>query len=170
MVDEEIEKIKKLPPHERIERLKELEEKRRKEIEETEKLLNMSRQEIIDEEKNRRIIEIPKEDDRDLSRIFRGEDEEGLEGAVKDAKPLDDNNIGYMTESTQELYQRAVDLYNIAQQGNLTSEQGDELYSIRREVENRRSAIKSGDYNPSTQVRKQLNVMDSITDKLGVYR
>jgi len=58
MPDDELEKIKKLPPEERIRKLKELEEKRKKELTEAEKLIKASIEEASEDEAREKITEL----------------------------------------------------------------------------------------------------------------
>jgi len=94
----ELDDIKKLSPEERIKRLKELEEERKKEIQEAEKLMKSSEDEIVVQEKIRRDIPIPQLKAVDVDHLFsaaekqmfeskHGQRQKGLKDMVADAKP-----------------------------------------------------------------------------------
>ena len=70
MVDEkELEEIRKLPPKERLKRLKDLEEKRKKQEEEAKKIIEESLKEIkLDEMMEE--IEVPRQEEVDVKKLF----------------------------------------------------------------------------------------------------
>jgi hypothetical protein len=85
------EELKKLSPKERIKRLKELGQERKKEIEETEDLIKRTEAEI-EHNKNIPDIEVPEIEPVDISKMF--ETPEGLETAVKKESPeQEESNI-----------------------------------------------------------------------------
>ncbi len=73
---EDIESIKKLPAELRIKKLKELEEKRKKEIDEAIKLEKLTQSEIEEKEKALREIPIPQLKSFDASTLFTREEKE----------------------------------------------------------------------------------------------
>lgn len=78
MVDEDIEDLKRLSPEERIAKLREIEKKRKKELEEAEKLMRESYTEIEDKEKEKRKVPIPqvKADEGGMADVFVGDEKE----------------------------------------------------------------------------------------------
>ena len=90
-----VEDLKKLSPQERIERLKELEEERKKEIAEAEELIKETTRELADAEEKRR-IPIPEARATDLSTLNTIEEKElvathhnlSLESAAANKNPL----------------------------------------------------------------------------------
>jgi len=94
--------LKKLSPEQRIKKLKEYEEERKKELEETEDLIRRAEVEL---ERNRDIpnIEVPKIEPVDISRMF--ESGAGLETQVEASHSEERpelNPIKYIPESVQE--------------------------------------------------------------------
>ena len=84
MVDKkELEEIRKLPPKERLKRLKQLEEKRKKEEEEARKIINESLKEIKLDEMLKE-IEVPEQEKVEIDRIF--EQAQDIEEQVKEQK------------------------------------------------------------------------------------
>lgn len=74
---DEIDELKKLPASERVQKLKEIEEKSRKEIDEARKLITESLMEIEVEEKIKRDIPIPQITSVDVDTLF-GEEEKDM--------------------------------------------------------------------------------------------
>ncbi len=72
----DIKELRKLPPEERIKKLKDLEEERKKEIEEAQQLIRESNVEIEDEEEKRRQIPIPQLRTIDIDHLFTREEKE----------------------------------------------------------------------------------------------
>jgi hypothetical protein len=72
----DIKDIKKLSPEERIQRLKKLEEEKRKELEETEKLMKQSVAEFETQEKIKREIPIPQVTAVDINELFTQEEKQ----------------------------------------------------------------------------------------------
>ncbi len=72
----EIDEIKKLSPEERVKRLKKLEEEKRKEIEEAEKLMKESVGQLEREEEIRRKIPVPQMKAVDIGQLFTKEEKQ----------------------------------------------------------------------------------------------
>jgi NAD-dependent DNA ligase len=81
--DKELEDIKKLPPKERLKRLKELEEKRKKEQEEAKKIIQDSLKEIKLDEMLKE-IEVPEQEQVKIDKLF--EQARDIEEQVKEDK------------------------------------------------------------------------------------
>ena len=75
----EIKDIKKLSPEERIKKLKELEEQRKKEIEEAHKLLKTSEDEVEEKRKLKENIPIPQLTSVDVGSLFSKEEKDLFE-------------------------------------------------------------------------------------------
>ncbi len=85
MADDAVEKLKKLPPEERIKRLKKLENERKEQEDEAKKLLEESLDEI---ERDRALenVELPDQELVDVSKLFKSE--ESLEETVEEEAPI----------------------------------------------------------------------------------
>ncbi len=88
--DKDIEDIKKLPPQERLKRLKELEDKRKKQEEEAKKIVEDSLKEIKLDEMLRQ-VDVPKHEKVDIDKLFQQAKDLGdqLEGEAKKNKNKD---------------------------------------------------------------------------------
>src|SRR3972149_3665146 len=95
---DEMDELKKLSPRQRLEKLKELEGKKEKELNQAKKLIEDSIKELEDEERISKIterVEMPKAQHVDIGKLFEkkekdsrkrtGEPEENLEDAVSAA-------------------------------------------------------------------------------------
>ncbi len=78
MADRELDKIKKLPPKERLKRIKELEERRKKEESETKRIIKESLDEIKLDEMLQE-IEVPEQEKVDVNKLF-----------IKESEPIED--------------------------------------------------------------------------------
>jgi len=97
MEEETIEELKGLTAKERVEKLKELEKKKKEEIEAVEKLLYESEKEVKVEERIKENVEIPESESVDIGNLFEEESAESLEAGVKDAPAAepDDEGVKY---------------------------------------------------------------------------
>lgn len=96
--------LNKLPPEERLKKLKELEEKAKKELEEAKKLMEETKVEILKEE----MEENPAPSREDISHYLHPH-EEGLEGAVAQApRAAQQESTGYNSAFSQvrDMYSR----------------------------------------------------------------
>ena len=95
MADESLDKIKKLPAKERVKKLRALETKHKKDLDDTAKLLKLS----IEEERRDNVIErveVPEPQRVDISDLFRS-DKDTLEAVISRAVPetADENTVKY---------------------------------------------------------------------------
>jgi hypothetical protein len=120
---EELKKeLKKLRPKDRLKRLKELEEKRKTEIDDIEELIKDSEKELKTESVAEEIA--PKQDEINITRLF--EDESGkLEGTVKKEAPeTEKEDQGYMSfKQAYSDYARLQDIAYAGMMGSLTPAQ-----------------------------------------------
>ena len=71
---DEVDDLKKLTPEERIKKLKELEKKRKDEIERAQKLIKQSEEELEDDENQKRDIPVPQLKSIDIESLFTDEE------------------------------------------------------------------------------------------------
>jgi len=150
---EEIEEIKKLSPKERIEKLKELEEKRKKEIEEAEELIKKSVDEI---QKEQEIIEQGEVSHADDGGVKKLTDEEYLESKVgkeelkfskEEIEQHTQYSVGLSKEPVSELYDKVKDIYQtVKQTGQMTSEQQNAVNDFNYAVQYKSEDIHKGAY------------------------
>jgi len=98
--EKEIEDIKKLPPQERIKKLKELEDKRKKQEEESKKVLEQSIKELKLDEMLKE-IEVPKNADVNIDKLFRQvkEVDEVSAEKLKKARAIEGQEYGKRIEA-----------------------------------------------------------------------
>ncbi len=142
----EIEEIKKLSPEERIKRLKKLEDEKRKEIEEAQKLMKESVVELEREEKIKKEIPIPQVKAVDIGGLFtkeekqlfatkryedsklRGEEQHEEEQGVQEKTLEDEIQVAQIQLTREQLDEQR-------QYGErLAAEQPNQLYQLAREA------------------------------------
>jgi membrane protein involved in colicin uptake len=135
-LDEEIEELRKLSPQERIRKLKEIEEKRKKEIEEAETLIRESELEIGEHEEFRRKVPIDEVRATDIStldtasedarRIWKTSRHMGLETAAAETSttsPLERTaEQEAPSEEKREAEQRQAALYQLEKKAEKQAE------------------------------------------------
>ena len=173
----DLEDIKKLSPEERIDRLRKLEENKKKEIEEAHKLIEESVGQIKKEEELRDEIETPKPKQVDITKLFEGE-KESLEGVVeREKKELSEGELEQhrqyqhqlSKEAVGDLYNRVKDVYNqVKESGNITSEQQNRLDDINYAMQYKSNDIKSGTYKTASD--EISDVMDASKKILNYFR
>jgi hypothetical protein len=168
MADENnLKDLKKMSPKERIERLKEIAERDKKEIEEAQALIKESEEELTVEEKLKRVT-IPENKDVDVDRLFH--QEEDLEHTVEKEKPrVSEEEIRQQQEylkalPTQKIEQRAEYIQNKVQEtGYISNEQRAELAGMYQEIRQREDGIKQGTYQSSSRnIEEQLSTTKRI--------
>ncbi len=143
----EIDEIKKLSPEERVKRLKKLEEEKRKEIEEAEKLMKESVGQLEREEEIRRKIPVPQMKAVDIGQLFTKEEkqifaakryqkadtaeEEIVEETKPEEKTLEDEVLQTPTQLTHEQAEQ-----QRAYGEQLAQGQSGQLYQMAREAYN----------------------------------
>lgn len=186
MADDGLNDLKKLSPKERIRRLKELQDKNKKEIEEAQKMINASEEEDILEE-NLKKIPVPELKKVSIEDLFDKEEEPkkeepeedkkydaGLEDSVQGVKGIQggDYNSNAQQQGGAEyanrLMQRSVDELktdlnriqeNIYQSGIASEEQRGELYQIGRELYAKQKDMEAGKYFADQHAKGEIQKM-----------
>ncbi len=170
---DEIDKIKNLSPEERIKKLKEIQEKSKKDLNEAEKLIKQSVQEmqITQETKN---IPIPENREVDIEKLFVPEtideviQKEKPEVSEEQLKQQADYSIltqELRRQSTENVVSRVEDLYNqVRQTGSVTREQLNEAYAAQTVARERQNEIGKGTYAGTIGER----VADQLSAAMGI--
>ncbi len=176
MAEDELENIKKLPPEERIAKLKELEEKRKKEIEKAKELVKASIEEITKEEENKFAKEESlKEEIRQIRESF----EETLEETIakeepKAAKEQLESHRDYIRHlredvTVRDLYSLAKNLaQNVEERGYLSNIQQEMLNDLERVQQYKQNDINSGKYKVASE--EILDVLSATKSLLNVLK
>ena len=169
MVEEEkFKELRNLSPEERIKKLKEMEEKDKEEIKKAHELIKESEEEIDIHERTKR-MQLPKQEEVEITRLFRPE-EESLEETVEREKPeISEEEIRRQTDyfrgiPTQKIEQRAEYLQNRVQEtGYISNEQRREISSMYETIKEREKGRKQGTYHSAAQnIDEQLSVTKRI--------
>jgi hypothetical protein len=168
MVDDEIKDIEKLSPEERIRKLKELEEKNKKEIEQAHTLIKETEEEIKIEDKLKH-VKPPESEEIIVGNLFKkgGED---LESTVEAEKPkVTQEDIKQQQQylhqlPTQQIEQRAGYIHQqIQDTGYISNEQRAEISNIYQEIKGREEGIRKGSYqSTSHNIENQLSTAKRI--------
>jgi len=153
MVNDDIAEIKKLSPSERIEKLKELEKKRKKEIEETELLIKESVEEIKQEQELQEEIKSEEKLQKEKLDPDKNDDLEELVEAAKQ-KILDEENyvntqyqVKLSMEPVSSLYDMVKGVYQeVRGRGEMSEEQRQQIENISYAMQTKTNAIDSGEY------------------------
>ncbi|MCK5107984.1 MAG: hypothetical protein KAQ83_04620 [Nanoarchaeota archaeon] len=152
---EDMDELRKLSPETRIERLKVLEEKRKKELLETEKLIQQSVAEIKAEETLKEEIEEEEKTQRELLKL---DQEEGasLEETVQNEKQLIlDEELGnhkqyqmkLSMEPITDLYDKLRGVYqDVVSTGEMNEQQEKQLMDLNYAMQHKSEAIDHGEY------------------------
>ncbi len=179
---DEIKDLKKLSPEERIRKLKEIEEKSKKEIVEAQKLIKQSAEEIEEKKKFEEKVPIPQliaEEERTLESVEEKEMLEAQRGkaTAEEAKAAEKKSLEEQlrTEHIEEMARRPAEelkqmMANIYQRaeahgGQMTQEERGEVYSITKAESEKIYAMKSGEY-PAEQMGSALEAI-SATFSMG---
>ncbi|MBN1386489.1 hypothetical protein JW968_05960 [Candidatus Woesearchaeota archaeon] len=187
MAKDEIDEIRKLSPRERIEKLRKLEETRKKELTEAEKLISDSIREIEDEQRITKLtqrVEMPAPIRVDVDRLFEAEND--LEKKVAEAPAPEGEQRQYQTPAEltagpsqtysfikdmgskppQEWVQGAqYELNRLKYADSWSSKDVEEFYAIEKNLE------KIARYRSlSSDVQEQVNVSQSIVDNIRKYK
>lgn len=180
MAKETIDEIMRLSPAERIRRLKELEEQKKKEIEEAEDLIKesmseMRRDEII------RDMPPPKMRGVDITKLWDEEkpsekklEERWLEESVAEERPkvseedIRQYGIELSKAPTEDIYGKVKDIYQSVQgKGYVSPQQRDELESISYALQRKEEDIHEGKYKGiSSEVSNMLVITQDIAAKM----
>ena len=170
MVNDDITEIKKLSPSKRIEKLKELEEKRKKEIEEAELLIKESVEEIKQEQKLQEEIEEEERLQKEKLDLNKNNDLEELVEAAKQ-KILDEENyvntqyqVKLSMEPVSNLYDKVKEVYQeVRDSGEMSEGQKQQIENISYAMQTKTDAIDSGEYKTAgEQIEDILSASKSI--------
>ncbi|MDD5086516.1 MAG: hypothetical protein PHV16_02060 [Candidatus Nanoarchaeia archaeon] len=179
---DEIDKTKNLSPEERIKKLKEIQEKSKKELNETENLINQSIEEIqiSQETKN---IPIPENREVNIEKLFVPE---SIDDVIQKEKPeVSEEQLKQQADysmltrelrrqSTENVVNRVEDLYNqVRQTGSVTREQLNEAYAAQAVARERQDEIGRGTYvgTIGEKIADQLNMAMGIANWIkNMYR
>ena len=181
MVDEKdpLEDLKKLTPRERIERLKKLGEQKKKELSETEKLLQESMQEVERQESLAKRIDLPEMRSPDITRLFTPQEEEVLESIIERQRPrehIEPQKAQYIIELSQEptqtIYSRIRSMYEqVMDAGHMSEEQREHFSQMDYALQQKAVDIKSGNYLPSKDASRQVIASIELAEKMkDLYR
>ncbi|MCK4588900.1 MAG: hypothetical protein KAT77_00525 [Nanoarchaeota archaeon] len=183
---DEMKDIKKLSPEERLKRLKELEEKSKKEIAEAQKMIKQSEGEIEEKKKFEEKVPIPQliaEEERTLEsqeavEMFEAQREisgrPGEKAAAKPGKSLEEQLKSEHIEKLAmkpalQLKDMMADIYKRAEAhgGQMTQEERGEVYSINKAEQDKIYAMQDGQY-PEDQMAGALENI-SATFAMGKH-
>lgn len=155
---DELEEIKKLPPQERITKLKELEEKRKKEIEKAKELVKESIEEITREEEEKFIEEevIKEEEERAAKKAAKLEEtvEQEAPKLTKEQEKAHRDYIQHLVKeaTTRDIYSMVKSLAEEVQEaGYLSMQKMHELSDLERVQQYKQKDIESGKYKVSSE-------------------
>jgi hypothetical protein len=166
--DDNLKDIENLSPENRIKKLKEIEEKDKKEIEQAHTLIKESEEEIEIETKLKHVTP-PERGEVNVKKLFETE-ETSLEETVEAEKPeVSDEDLRkqqqYIHElPTQEIGQRVGYIQQkIQDNGYISNEQKAEISSIYQEIKEREEGIREGSYRSSSHnIEHQLSIAKRI--------
>lgn len=170
MAEENLDDIKKLSPGKRIEKLREIEEKRKKEIEETERMIKESVAEIkkeqemeeqIAEEERLQKEELDKPKNDDLEKIV----EEEKQKISDDANYANTQyQVKLSMEPVSSLYAKVKEVYNeVRERGEMTDDQAQQIANLSYAMHSKEEAIDSGRYQTTGErIENILSASKSI--------
>lgn len=175
-----IEKLKKLDPEERIEKLKEMRKSELKKLKKTEELLKLSEAELEELERAKKRMPIPELKEIDISKLFKKE--EGLEAQVVEQRTrltgeqeaaqieYQANIAKQLSEAPSEnIYKTMESVYQEFQStGYVSPEQMQVVQSAMVEAQQRMDSIRSGDYldtKKASQLVASMNIGKFLKDK-----
>jgi len=195
MADDEIEKLKRLPPDERIRRLRELEEKNEREIDKAQKLIKESAVEMEEKEEQIKQIPIPQLKAVDISELFSGEEKQMFatkryeEVPKEEKKILEETVAAEEPKLTEEQKIEAERQYQIRQleevpteniygmlrqyegMSSLTKEQRERISAAGYVMHQREEQIQRGEYGrTSEEIKKIVNCCLNNTNQLKYNR
>ena len=158
MAEESLEEIKKLSPEERITRLREFQEKRKKEAAEAKDIIADSVAQIKQEEKIKEAISVPESKQVNVAGLFKAE--EGLEATIEKEKiELTEEELQehrqyqaqLSQEPAEELYQRVKSMYQQIKEGNIGSPEMNKLNDLSYAFDYKKNDIASGHYKMASE-------------------
>jgi len=165
--------LKRLSPGERIEKLKKIEEERKKEIEEAERLIKESVEEIKQEQELREEIE---EEERFQKEELEKKKNDNLEVLIEETKQkiIDEENyvntqyqVKLSMEPLSNLYDQVKEVYQeVRGSGEINEGQKQQLENLSYAMHNKEEAINAGDYNT---VGEQIEGLLSASKRILNY-
>ena len=170
MAEESLEEIKKLSPEERISRLREFQEKRKKEEAEARDIIADSVAQIRQEEKIKESISVPEAKKIDVAGLFKAE--EGLEATIEKEKiqltgeELQEHRqyqAQLSQEPAEELYQTVKSMYQQVKEGNIGSSEMNKLNDLSYALDYKQKDMQSGNYKvASEQIEDIMSASKSL--------
>lgn len=172
MAEEEIEKIKKLPPEERIKKLKEIEEKRKKEIEQAKELVKASIEEITKKEEETFTKEEALKEE--IKQIKTSLEETVAQEEPKIKEEQLESHRDYIRHLREDLTAR--DLYflaknlaqNVQDRGYLSNQQQEMLNDLERVQQYKQKDIESGKYKLASE--EILDILNAVKNTIDVLK
>jgi len=164
--------IKNLSPQQRIKKLKELEEKNKKEIEKAQKLIKENEEELAIEEKVKS-MRIPAEQEVDVTKLFKKGEETLEETVEKEKAKVSEEELKAQRDylksiTTERIEERAQYLQNrVEERGYLTNDQMTEAHAMYEEIRERQHDFRQGSYKPINEaVEEQLDIAKGILKRI----
>lgn len=196
---EDIDELKKLTVEERIIKLKELEKKKKEEIQNAQDLIKKSEAELEENEKQKKQIPIPQLKAVDLTQLFTEEEKQifntkrfETKKPIKEEELLLEETIAteqarkpemmnlaeqeyriqLSKEPTKQLYSEIKSMYQeIQDKGYTNPEERQKIENIQYAMNKKREDIETGSYNPSQYISQALNKSQELADKIKkMYR
>lgn len=176
-----LDELKGLSPEAKIKKLKELEEERRKAIEQAEDQIKAAQKELKEAEEEldhqREVVEqipVPEVGGGSIEELFEGEEapKEGVETAAQPEAP-DQAYIQQLSQTPIEELDNRIDYLRDVQQefGQLNQDQYQEARNLGYALDRKQEDAKSGKYNPSDAVKEEIYSDKQWLDNLlGTYK
>jgi hypothetical protein len=173
MTEKILEEIKKLSPEERIERLRNFQEKQKQEAVEATKIIKDSVAQIKQEEKLKKIINVPETRKLSVTELFKPGESNLEETVEKTKRELNSQELQehreYQTklsqEPAQELYQRVKNMYEEVKEGNIGYDKMSELDDLNYALDDKQRDMRSGTYKTSgEQIEDMMNASKSLVN------
>ena len=166
MVD--LNSLEKLPPEERLNQLRKLEqerkellEKQQQELKTIEKLKEKTNNEKIDEAVRKRLEDLEEEAEYLEELLTTPEAEELIAKA-----PIEHETYISSSDPTEDLYSSIKELYETVSSGVVSPEMAEQAASIQYAITQKDEAIASGIYTADEEIKRQANAALDIADKI----
>lgn len=166
MVD--LDSLEKLPPEERLEQLRKLEQERKElveqqqdELKRIEKLKEKTSKEKIDEAVRKRLEDLEEEAEYLEELLATPEAEELIARA-----PVEHESYLSSSDPTEELYNSIKELYQNVNEGAVSPEMAEQAAHIQYAITQKDEAIASGVYTADEEIKRQANAALDIADKI----
>ena len=170
MAEESLEEIKKLSPEERISKLREFQEIKKREAAEARDIIADSVAQIKQEEKIKEVISVPESKKVDVVGLFKSEG--GLESTIENKKiQLTEEELRehrqyqaqLSQEPAEELYQRVKSMYQQVKEGNIGSPEMNKLNDLSYAFDYKKDDIASGNYQmASEEIEEMMSASKSL--------